>query len=129
MTELTSATLTTTSEQWLTLAKTLQSCYPNPNFLSDEGKVKVWYTMLRNIPYAALANAVGKWITSNKFPPTIAELRSLAEESGVKATQTPKISKEMQEYIDKIHRWWDEMDEQIAEQNLEKEMGIYEARL
>ncbi len=126
MTELTSATLTTTSEQWLTLAKTLQSCYPNPNFLSDEGKIKVWYTMLRNIPYAALANAVGKWISNNKFPPTIAELRSLAEDSEVKPV---KMSKEMQEYVAQIHRWWDEMDAQIAEQNLEKEMGIYEARL
>lgn len=126
MTELTSATLTTTSEQWLTLAKTLQSCYPNPNFLSDEGKIKVWYTMLRNIPYAALANAVGKWIASNKFPPTIAELRSLAEDSEVKPV---KMSKEMQEYVANIKRWIAEMDEEIQTQNLEKEMGIYEARL
>lgn len=106
---------------------TMRSCYQSQNFLSDEGAVKVWYTMIRDIPYNALADAVGKWVNENKFPPTVAELRQLAKSA--EPEKTPKISKEMQEYFDRIHRWWDEMDEQIAEQNLEKEMGIYEARL
>ena len=119
-----------TSDEWKVLAKTLKTAYTNQNFLSDDGSIQVWYSMLRGFSYKALSDAIAQHIQTSKFPPTIAEIRALATEGEEpKALPAPKISKEMQEYFDKIHRWWDEMDAQIAEQNLEKEMGIYEARL
>lgn len=100
---------------------------------STEEQINTWMILLGSFPANVVTTAVIDFAKEDEkgFAPTPGQIyqRVKAKAEEAKALQTPKISKEMQEYFDKIHRWWDEMDEQIAEQNLEKEMGIYEARL
>lgn len=69
-----------TSSEWMQLVKGLKAIYARDNFLADEDTVKFWYLALRDIPYEALALAVEKWIATEKFPPTPAELRQFSSE-------------------------------------------------
>ena len=60
------------------IAKGLRSVYTNNNLLCDEDSLKLWYAMLKDIPHEVLSVAVQKYMSTNKFPPTIADLRELS---------------------------------------------------
>lgn len=74
-------------EDFKVLVKGLKSAYTSPNFLPDGEAVKVWYMMLRDIEHETLKLAVYKYIMSNKFPPTVSDLRELA--ATITAGETP----------------------------------------
>ena len=62
------------------LVKALKSVYTKDNFLPDADSIKIWYQLLKDIPYEVLNIAIQKYMMSNVFPPTIADLRELSAE-------------------------------------------------
>lgn len=60
------------------LVKGLKTAYPSENFLRDEYALKLWYSLLGDMPYEVLNIAIQKHILTSKFPPTVSELRGLA---------------------------------------------------
>lgn len=64
-----------TTDEWKVLVKAMKAAYPSPNFLPDDWSVKLWYRMLQDIPYETLNLAVQRHISTNRYPPTIADLR------------------------------------------------------
>ena len=60
------------------IVKGLKAVYSKDNFLASDEAIKIWYTMLKDIPYERLNIATQKYILTNKFPPSIAELREMA---------------------------------------------------
>ena len=69
-----------TRKEFAILSEALGRSYKRDNFLSDPEDQEIWYTMLHDIPYDVMSMAVQKWITTQKWQPSIAELRSLAAE-------------------------------------------------
>lgn len=67
-------------KEWIILAKALKSVYARDNFLPDEESVKVWYEMLKDLSYQHVNVAVQKYMSTQKFPPTISEIRSIVAE-------------------------------------------------
>ena len=67
-------------DEFKVLVKALKSVYTKDNFLPDGESIKVWYSLLRDIPYKVLHTAIQKYVMTNKFPPTISELRELCAE-------------------------------------------------
>lgn len=66
-----------TKEQWALLVKVLKSAYPQyTNFLADQYSLELWYRALQDIPYEALNLAIQRQISTNRYPPSIAELRA-----------------------------------------------------
>lgn len=65
-------------EDFKSVAKVLKSTYTGPNFLPDEDAVKAWYYMLKDINFEVLKAATYKYAMTNKFPPTVADLREAA---------------------------------------------------
>lgn len=65
-----------TTQEWSVLVKAIKSAYPSANVLPDEWSIKLWYKMLQDIPYEALNLALQRHISTNRYPPTIADLRS-----------------------------------------------------
>ena len=63
-------------KKFINLMKGLKAAYTSATFLPDDKAVKVWYAMLKDLPLDALSLAVQKHIATEKFPPTIAELRA-----------------------------------------------------
>ena len=67
-----------TKQEFAILAEALAKAYKKNDFMSDVSEQKVWYELLKDIPYQAMSVAVYKWISTQKWNPSIAELREMA---------------------------------------------------
>lgn len=63
------------NEQFLTIAATLRAAYPNNNFLTTKDSITVWYEMLKDLDFTMCKSAAQEYISTGKFPPTIADIR------------------------------------------------------
>lgn len=67
-----------TREEFKTIVKVMRSTYPNCLVTTQE-VFNLWYRELSDISYQDASRALDKHIKTNKFAPTISELRSPAE--------------------------------------------------
>lgn len=67
-------------DEFKVLAKGMKAVYSQPTFLPDADAFNVWYSLLKDIDYKVANAAVQKYMLTNKFPPTIADIRTLAAE-------------------------------------------------
>jgi hypothetical protein len=51
-----------------------------PRFDVDDIKLKLWYEMLKDIPYMVAQTMVKKYICENPYPPTISDIREAVAE-------------------------------------------------
>lgn len=65
-------------EQFKLLVKGMKAVYAQPTFIPDQDAFNMWYALMGDIPYDVLGAAIKKYMLTNKFPPTVAELRELA---------------------------------------------------
>lgn len=56
----------------------LKTYYPREKLLPNEQAIELWYRQLQDIPYNIAEAALNKWVATNKWPPTIAEIREMA---------------------------------------------------
>lgn len=56
----------------------MKAVYTSERFLPDADSVKIWYQMLQDIDYKVANIAIQKYMLTNKFPPTIADIRDLS---------------------------------------------------
>jgi len=65
-----------TYEEWFDIAKMLKRIYQREEkFMPDEGTVKLLYSMVNDLDCEKTKAAVTNYIKSNKFSPTIADIR------------------------------------------------------
>ena len=64
-----------TRDEFSTIAKVLKAIYTDPKFLPDKNAFDVWYGFLKDCEYQTVALVVESYIATNRFPPTIADLR------------------------------------------------------
>lgn len=67
-----------TMQEFMILVKSMKSIWTTPNFLPDSDAVRVWYELLKDIPYERLSVAIQACGMQNKYPPTVADLREKA---------------------------------------------------
>ena len=60
------------------LVKGMKSIWPSERFLPDGDSIKVWYQLLKDLPYDLANAAIQRYAQTNKFPPSIAEIREQA---------------------------------------------------
>lgn len=65
-------------DDFIKLVKGMKSVYTKDNFLPDEYSIKMWYKLLQDIPYDVLNVSIQRYMLTNKFSPTIADLREIA---------------------------------------------------
>ena len=66
-------------EEFTKLAKGMKAVYTSQNFLPDSDAMKVWFAMLQDLDYKPTSIAVQKYMMTNKFPPTIADIREFSD--------------------------------------------------
>lgn len=69
-----------TLDEFKILVKGLKAVYTKDNFLPDADSIRIWYQLLGDIQYEVLSVAIQKYIVTNVFPPTIADLRGISAE-------------------------------------------------
>lgn len=69
-----------TREEFAVLVKAMKAVYSSENFIADKDAFNVWFELLKDLPYEQANLAIQKYMTSEKFPPTIADIRTKATE-------------------------------------------------
>ena len=67
-----------TRDEFKILVKAMKAVYAQQTFLPDQDAFNVWYGMLKDLPYDLAQIAIQKHMLTEKFPPTIADIRSHA---------------------------------------------------
>lgn len=62
------------------IAMALQTFYPRENLFKTDKETELWFEMLEDIPYDVAQLGIKKWVTTNKWSPSIAEIRKEAAE-------------------------------------------------
>ena len=65
-------------EQFKTLVKGMKAVYAQPTFIPDQDAFNMWYALMGDLSYEVCNVAIQKYMLTNKFPPTVAEIRELA---------------------------------------------------
>ena len=75
-----------TKKDFAMLAMALQTYYPRENLLPNEQSMELWFKQLEDIPYEVAELALNKWVSLNKWSPSIADMREMATQitGGVK---------------------------------------------
>jgi hypothetical protein len=67
-------------QEFATLAMALRTYYPKENLLPNTQAMELWFQQLQDIPYQVAEAALNKWVATNKWSPSIAEIRESAAE-------------------------------------------------
>ena len=59
-------------------AKTLRTYYPRENILPNIEACELWYRQLSDIDYNVAMAGLVKWVLTNKWSPSIADIREMA---------------------------------------------------
>lgn len=65
-------------QEFATLAMAIRTYYPKENILPNKEAMQLWFRELHDIPFPVAEAALRKWVSTNKWSPSIAELREMA---------------------------------------------------
>jgi len=66
-------------QEFAVIAAALRTYYSRYELLPNEQAMSLWYDSLKDIPAPVLSAALKAWVVTEKWPPTIAELREKAD--------------------------------------------------
>lgn len=69
-----------TKTEFMQIAAAIKTYYPRDNILPSNEAMSLWYEALKDLPYPVLSSSLSKWVTTEKWPPSIAELRAMSTE-------------------------------------------------
>lgn len=64
-------------QEFAAVAMALQTYYPRFNLLPNDKALELWHEQLADIDAKVMESAVKKWAATEKWPPTIADLREM----------------------------------------------------
>lgn len=67
-----------TENEFMTWSKALRTYYPRENLLPNREAMELWFRQLQDIPYNVASASLNKWVTQNKWSPSIADVREMS---------------------------------------------------
>lgn len=67
-----------TASEFSTFSAAIKTYFPKENVLPTKESMTLWYSALKDIPHDVASAALMQYVQTNKFAPTIAELRSIS---------------------------------------------------
>lgn len=64
-----------TEQEFSKIAMAIKTYYPKEPIMPNPQAMALWYQQLQDIPYNVCQLAVNKWVSTNKWCPTIADIR------------------------------------------------------
>jgi hypothetical protein len=65
-------------KEFALFASALRTYYPKEKILPNEQAMELWFSQLKDIPYNVAEVALNKWVATNKWSPSIADIREQA---------------------------------------------------
>lgn len=59
-------------------ASAIRTYYPKENILPNQQAMELWYRELQDIPYSVAEAVLRQWVSTNKWSPSIAEIREMS---------------------------------------------------
>lgn len=66
-----------TKQEFGIFAAAIRTYYPKEQILPNKEAMALWYRELQDIPYQVAEAALRKWVATNKWSPSIAEIREM----------------------------------------------------
>ena len=66
-----------TRDEFKVLVKGMKAVYAQPTFIPDQDAFNMWFALMGDLPYEVCSVAAQKYMLTNKFPPTVAEIREM----------------------------------------------------
>ena len=67
-----------TKQEFAIWAAALKTYYPRENILQNQQAMELWFRQLQDIPYRLAEAVLDKWVSCNKWSPSIADIREQA---------------------------------------------------
>ena len=67
-----------TQEEFAIFAMALKTYYPRENLLPNNQAMDLWFRQLQDIQYKVAEVGLNKWVSLNKWSPSIADIREMA---------------------------------------------------
>ncbi len=64
-------------KEFATFAMALRTYYPREQILPNQQAMELWYREIQDIPYPVAEAALRKWVATNKWSPSIADIREM----------------------------------------------------
>lgn len=77
-------------QEFATFAAALRTYYPKEQLLPNQQAMELWFRELQDIPYSVAETALRKWVATNKWSPSIAEIREAV--TGISKEKIPDWS-------------------------------------
>ena len=84
-------------------AMALKTYYPRENLLPNEQAMELWFKQLHDIPYQVAEIALNKWVATNKWSPSIADIREMS--STVKNGEIPDWGDGWEQVLQAIRKY------------------------
>lgn len=102
-----------TKKEFALLASAIKTFYPREQLLPNTQAMELWFNMLGDIPYKVAEAALQKWVATNKFSPTIADIREIA--SSIQHGDVPDWGDAWQNVREAVQRYgWYRQEEAMA---------------
>ena len=92
-----------TQEEFAIFAMALKTYYPRENLLPNNQAMDLWFRQLQDIPYKVAEVGLNKWVSLNKWSPSIADIREMA--STVSHGELPNWGDAWQEVLRAISQY------------------------
>lgn len=69
-----------TKKEFALFAMALKTYYPRENLIPNDKAMELWFRQLQDLDYKTAEIALNKWVATNKWSPSIAEIREKAAE-------------------------------------------------
>lgn len=66
-----------TKQEFAVFASALRTYYPKEALLPNQQAMELWYRELQDIPYTVAEAGLRQWVATNKWSPTIADIREM----------------------------------------------------
>lgn len=76
-----------TKKEFATFAMALKTYYPREQLLPNQQAMDLWFAQLQDIPFKVAEAGLQKWVSLNKWSPSIADIRNMA--SGITHGELP----------------------------------------
>ena len=84
-------------------AAALKTYYPRETLLPNDQAMALWFRQLEDIPFNVAEASLNKWVATNKWSPSIADLRELA--TGIQFGELPDWGEAWQSVQRSIQRY------------------------
>ena len=66
-----------TKQEFAMFASAIRTYYPKENILPNQQAMELWYREVQDIPFPVAEAALRKWVVTNKWSPSIADIREM----------------------------------------------------